>query len=171
MNMFAFSGFLWASTTLALGIFVLAVGKTKVQKLWGVFNLTVTIWAFGYGMAAISKDMRMAAFWWCFAHIGANANPVIILHAVCALGGIKRKALLMFGYFQAVFFLILAFMGKIDLSMQYLFNSFYYPKISIYYIKQLGINFPIFMYIWLFYLVYALYLLYTICFPIISQSI
>ncbi|MDD5680153.1 MAG: ATP-binding protein [Candidatus Omnitrophica bacterium] len=163
MNLFAFSGFVWALTTLALGIFVLIVGKTKVQKAWGMLNLVVTIWAFGYGMAALSSDMKTAVFWWRIAQIGGDINPVVLLHAVCAIGGLRRRFLLAFGYiFLTAFYLYLAFTGQVNLTLSYLFNSFYYPNPSFYYIPSWGIHFPIFIYVWFFYVFYAFYELHKI---------
>jgi len=162
MNLFAFSGFLWGITTLSLGVFVLIVGKNKVHRLWAIFNLNITIWAFGYAMAAMSKDIDTARFWWRFAHIGGNINTVILLHAVCVIGDLKRRLLLTFGYLQSVIFVVLAFAGYTGSDLQYLFNSFYYPSLYFYSIKSIGLYFPIFVPIWLFYLIYALYELYTI---------
>ena len=162
MNVFAFSGFLWAFTTLSLGIFVAIVGTTKLHRIWAIFNFNITIWAFGYGMAAIQKDAEAARLWWLIAHLGANINPVLLLHAVCILGGLRRRTFLIFGYFQVVLFFVLAITGQVTFGVQYLFNSFYYPKITSYYIPAIGINFPIFIYIWIFYMFYSLYELYGI---------
>ncbi len=162
MNMFAFSGFLWGITSLSLAIFVMIVGKTKLHRLWAIFNFVITIWALGYAAAALSTDVENAKFWWRVANLGGFLNGVILLNLVCVLGGLKKRFLLIFGYVIAVIFQIFAFTAQTEVNLQYLFNSFYYPATSYYGIKFLSINFPIIAEIFLFYVFYALCLLFNI---------
>ncbi len=157
MNLFAVSGFVWGISTLSLGIFVLGVGKTKLHRMWAIYNFVVTIWAFGYAMAAISKDVEAARLWWLIANIGGFLNGVVLFHIVCIIGKLERKWILITGYLLAAIFQILAFMGKTEVNLLYLFNSFYFPSPSYYAIKFIGINFPIIAEIFLFYVAYALY--------------
>jgi signal transduction histidine kinase len=61
-----------------------------------------------------------------------------------------------------VLFLLLAFAGYTGYNVQYLFNSFYYTTFSFYNIECIGLDFPIFVPSYFFYLVYAFYKLYHI---------
>ena len=99
MNLFAFSGFFWGATTLSLGIFVLRNGKTRLHRMWAIFNFVITIWALGYGIAAICETAESARFWWRIAHIGGPVNSVLLLHIVCVLGGLRRRGFLILSNF------------------------------------------------------------------------
>ena len=159
MNIFSLSGLLLGATCFGLAIFVFSVGREKIHKLWGLFNVSIGIWGMGIFFAGLAKDQQSAEFWWKIAHVGGVFAPVFLLHTVFLLCNIKRRWELLLWYFQATLFQVLSIIGFTGTGMQYAFNSFYYPTPDFYCIKPIGLYYPIFVPIFFFILLRGFYLL------------
>ena len=127
MNMYAFSGFLLGLTCLLLGILIVRYRSNMIHLTFALQNLSISIWGFGYGFAAISKLPDEAMFWWKFGYIGGFFVIVLLLHHVLLINKISQKKLLIVLYLVAFSIPILAFCNLFGMRMRYTFNSFYFP--------------------------------------------
>ncbi len=107
MNLFAITNLLCGTFCLLLGIFALLAGKNKIYQLLAWFNIAVSFWGFGTFAASISLNELDAVKAWRIAHSGGFFIGAFFYHLVCSLIGIQHKKIQLFGYAQAVFFIIL----------------------------------------------------------------
>ena len=82
LNPFAISGLLITFTCFGLIIILLRYGKTKLHKLWILFNLAVGIWGVGAFLVGISATREAAILSWRFAVCGGVFIPVFFFHVV-----------------------------------------------------------------------------------------
>ena len=127
LNPFAISGLLIAVTSLGLIIILLRYGKTKIHKMWALFNLSIIIWGIGGFFAGSSVLSDVSLFWWRFSHIGVIAIPIFLFHGIYLLCGLKNKIVLFFVYFQGLIFALLIPTKLFFKGATFMFSSFYYP--------------------------------------------
>jgi len=98
---FAILGFLNAITGLIFGSFVyLKDPKKELNRIFGLMNLSIFVWGFGYGMWQLSSSYETALLWCRILSIGATLIPISFLHWILLLIGkrIEYQKLLIFGY-------------------------------------------------------------------------
>jgi len=131
MNLFALSGLLACISSFIFGIFSWVKGKKSLNKIWGIFNLSVAIWGLGAFKFSTTLNQKEVFFWLRFGHIGVILMPVLFIHFVFEWLGVKNKKALITAYFLGVIFFTLNitdWMGitKVFIvSLRYVFNSFY----------------------------------------------
>lgn len=131
-KLFSISGFLIFFTSSILAFLILKSGKSKLHRIWGVFNITISIWGLGAFFIGRSVDPEKALFWWKFAHIGIILLPVLIFHTITLLCELRQKVILRLIYIETFVFILLDFINpdKIFLSgVRYVF-SFYYGTLG-----------------------------------------
>jgi len=131
MNPFALSGLLTFASSLAFGIFSWVKGKRLLNKIWAIFNLSVAIWGFGAFKFSTTLDKEAVFFWLRVGHIGVVLIPVLFVHFVFELLGIKRRKVLVLTYVIGALFFILNITDWLGITklfitnLRFVFNSFY----------------------------------------------
>lgn len=129
MNLFALSGILLTATGSIMASIMLWKGKTKTQRLWAFFCLSVLFWGVGSFQIATTKDSAVADFWWRVTHIGVILIPVLFIHFVYQFLEIKKTRLIFISYILAVLFLVVNFIdGLFIANMRWVFGQFYYDS-------------------------------------------
>lgn len=140
-------GFIVGSTCLFLTIFVFSFGRTKLHRVWALFNLCCSIWGFGIFFATKTQNANESLVWWKFGMFGGLFIPVVFYHVACLFCNINRKFLIIFGYITASLHIILLISNVLfNDNLQHVLNSFYFFD---------GRN-PVFVLvtiIWLFYVI------------------
>lgn len=152
MNVFAFSGLLLGSTCLFLGAVIFIYGKNKVHYTFALQNIAISVWGFAGAFAGLSKSPEGAYFWWSVAHAGGFFVATFLVHHALLMNKLSRKSLLAVLYFVSVLLPILFFTKRIGLTMEYIFNSFYFPKPA-------NMVYPVFGLGWLLTAAYATFLI------------
>lgn len=144
MNLFAFSGMLLGTTCLALVLIIAFYGKTRLHRVWLLFNVAVAIWGFGSFFIGIASNPSSALTSWKFATIGAIFLSVFFYHMSCIFCNVEeaRRKLIIFAYVQAFFFLLLIPTNFFVTKVNFIFDSLYY-------LRSVGPFYPVFVLIWL----------------------
>ncbi len=117
MNLFAISVLSVCITSIVLAAVTLISGKTKLHRQLLLFNLALSVWGAGLFVVGIADSAAAALLGWKIAHIGGFFIGPLFFHLVAYLIGIRRRKLLIFGYSQAVFFIL------VSLTTGYIFNK------------------------------------------------
>ena len=143
MNLFALGGLILGCTCLLLAVLVSIYGRSKIHKIWVLFNLSVGFWGIGAFLIGISNNPQKALFAWRIAHIGGIFIPVCFFHTVCIFCKIdeKYKKVIYVAYLQGFFFLIINWTNLFMSKIVTIFDSIYYQQSS-------GFFYPIFFLIW-----------------------
>ena len=126
LNPFAISGLILFFTCIILTLTILIYGKTKLHRLWALFNIAVGIWGFGTFLAGKATAELAALHSWRFTHVGAIFLSIFFFHVICTFCEIERPKIIIAAYLQGIFFLILNIMGLLFSKVRYVFNSFYF---------------------------------------------
>ena len=164
ISAFAIGNLLFGLTCFCLAAVVFVFGKEKIHKLWGLFNIGVGLWGLGRFFAVITNNYELSLVWWRIAHLGGVYTPVFLLHVVYILGNLfnkKRRIILFLCYMECTAYQIFSLSRLMGEDLVYKFNSFYFPTPSYYHVKLIGLNFPLWIPIFIFILFYAFYLLYN----------
>src|SRR3990167_6806744 len=100
MNILSISGLFVAIVIFPLFIINLKYGRSRVAKLWAMFNLAVTVWGLGSFFVGISSTPEQAICSWRFAHIGVIFIAVFFYHVIFVFCKLKSRVLLYFAYIQ-----------------------------------------------------------------------
>src|SRR5437867_3668802 len=124
-----------ATLTLTLTSFVLTIlllffGKTKLHRIWGIYNLYVLIWGIGGFLAGNSKTPEMSLLWWRIAHVGVVTIPIFLYHATILFCNLKKNILLKIVYLQGIFFIALIPSNVFLAGIRFIYNQFYYPVLG-----------------------------------------
>lgn len=134
MSLFALSGLSITFTCLALFFVILFYGKTKIHKIWAIFNLVVAVWGIGTYLAGKADSPESALFGWRIAFGGALFISVFFYHTVCIFGDLERKKTLIYAYSQAILFNVISLTTeKVFSNWHILFNSIYYNRATLLY--------------------------------------
>ncbi len=134
-NFFTSSTLSLAVTSFILTIFLMSSGKTKLHKIWGLYNLAVTMWGLGGFLAGFIRNPDLSLFWWRISHLGVIAIPVFLFHGIYLFCGVKNKIILIFVYLQAFIFIFLIPFGLFFKGVSIVFSEFYYPILGpVYYV-------------------------------------
>ncbi|MBI4981842.1 MAG: GAF domain-containing protein [Candidatus Omnitrophica bacterium] len=126
MNLFAIAGLSCGISCAVLAFVALIFGKLKVQRLLAYFNIAVAVWGFGCFFVGIASNQADAIFGWKFAHIGGAVVAVLFFHMICEFCGVHHKALLIFGYIQAVAFNLISWGLDIAVTKtRYVYGLYY----------------------------------------------
>jgi signal transduction histidine kinase len=134
MNIFSLSGLLIIITCFSLFFLLLYFGKTKIHKIWAIFNLVVVFWGIGTFLVGRATSTESALLGWRVAFGGALFISVFFYHTVCIFGNLKRKKTLTYVYSQAIFFNIINVSTDLIFdNWHVLFNSLYYNQATFFY--------------------------------------
>lgn len=134
MTLFSLSGLFVAITTLVLLVILLFYGKTRLHRIWTLFNLTVFAWGIGTFLVGRAATSLQASIGWKIAGTGGLLIAVFFYHTVYILSNLKKKKILFFVYLQAFIFWILMCFTKEGLifgGWQLVFDSFYYNTATV----------------------------------------
>ena len=127
MNTFAISGLLIIVVTFPLFILLLSRGKTNAAKVYSLSVLAVALWGVGSFLGATATTEYQALKIWKITMIPVYFIPTFLFHTALLIRGRLIKWLLVLVYAQAFLFGILSFNGKLFASIEFKFDSFYYP--------------------------------------------
>ena len=134
MNLFTFSGVIIAFSCLLYFFIILVFGKTKLHKIWALFNLAIGIWGVGSYLVGTSKYFNDILWAWRIAYLGALFTCVFFYHTVFIFCNLRNRKFLSFVYIQAVFFAYLTLQTNLIFQESHLikvFNSLYYFHVSV----------------------------------------
>ncbi|MCQ9206176.1 MAG: GAF domain-containing protein, partial [Omnitrophica bacterium] len=141
MTLFSLSGLAILITSLVLVFILLIYGKTRLHKVWTLFNLVLFIWGFGIFLLGNATDDLLVQRIWRLIHIGGLSISVFFYHTVCRFCELNRKKILLFAYFQLLFFQFLNITGVLFSHTQVIYGI-YFPRIH-------GLLYPVGFAIWL----------------------
>ncbi len=126
-----------ALLTCLVGYTVAAVflvhAKTKIHRLWGLFNISVGTWAFFTFLAAATQNPNLAYHLWIISHKPGYFISVIFAHFVAEYCSCKAQKLIVAGYIYAITANIFIFVVPEAFMYQgtkYLFHSIHYLQVS-----------------------------------------
>jgi len=156
LNIFSFEGLLLFIVSSCLAFIIFKNTKTKVHRIWGMFNIAVAIWALAAFFIGRCTTKADAIFWWRISHLGITFIPIFLFHVIYLLCNLRNKRFLIFTYTQGIFFVVLSLSGtKLFISdTRFAFSSFYYAV--------LGNLYHFSLVIWLFLVVYSHYKLFLL---------
>lgn len=143
-----------AITSTTLGVFVYFKNrKVKVNQIFALFCFSVAFWSFGYYLWQTAKDANSALFWLRELMVGAIFIPIFYFHFILIFLEItSKKKSLIIGYLFAFLFFIFNFTSLFVKQVNREFSFEFWPKP--------GIAFHFFLVWWVFYIIYATYLLF-----------
>lgn len=154
MNIFAVSGLINAVTVSILGAIVYLKNKTKEINLrYAQFCFFVAFWSLCYCLWQNAQEKSAALFWSRGLMAGAIFIPISFLHFVLLLLDLykKKRRIIVFGYIVFGLFLLTDFTPWFVQDVS--------PKIFFKFWPDAGKAFGVFLIIWLWYCLYACYLL------------
>jgi signal transduction histidine kinase len=127
MNAFAVSGLVAGiSCTIMAGLVYFTNRSARVNRLWAIFCLAVSLWGFGALLIGLTDDPSIAHAWWRVAHVGVILIPVLFYHFVAAFADLRRPRELALAYAATAAFLAAdaapGFIGPV----RPVFGEFYY---------------------------------------------
>jgi len=129
MNAFALSGLLIGiSFTIVAGLVYYVNRASRVNRLWGIFSLAVSLWGFGGFLIGQTADPAVAMNWWRLAHIGVVLIPGLFYHFVTTWTGRARFRHLLVVYAATALFLLANASPWFISHMRKVFGLFYYDS-------------------------------------------
>lgn len=127
MTLFGASELLIGITSTAFAILVFIHNpKNPLNRIWGIFGLSVAIWGWGgYAFSQASTE-AIALFWWRITHIGVIFIPVFFTHFVYIFLNIPKRGIVYGTYLLGLLYLFLNATPYFIKEVGYLFDSFYY---------------------------------------------
>ncbi len=148
--LFSVSGLIVGLTSIILALILILYGKSKLHRIFALFNFAVAWWGIAAFFIGKSTDAGQTLLLFKIAHIGIIFIAVFFYHFSCIFAGINRKFLISFAYYQGIFFSLLAifdlvpFISKVEKI-----------KDSLFYLQSSGV-YPIFFSLWIFLVFVAL---------------
>jgi two-component system cell cycle sensor histidine kinase/response regulator CckA len=152
MNLFAFSGILLGTTCLILLLIIGLYGKTRLHRIWFLFNVAIALWGFGAFFVGKATTPSSALASWKFAHIGIIFISVFFYHTMSVFCDIEkaRRPFILFAYLQGFFFLILDISNHFITTVTIISGSLYFYEAS-------GLLYALFLSLWIGYVVLGHY--------------
>lgn len=150
LNLFSLSGLIVSVTCAFLTIILLIYGRTKLHRIWMLFNITVAVWGIGMFLVAQANNDAEAIGYWKLVHVGGLFIAPVFLHMICRYCGIERKRLLVIAYAYAILYILLDGFYLINYKVEILFSSLLY-------LSPAGPQYLIFAAIWLLIIIYAFF--------------
>jgi len=127
MNLFAWSGvFVVIACMVTGGIVYFTNRASRVNQLWALFCLAVSLWGFGALLVGITADPEVAHVWWRLSHVGVILIPALFYHFIAVFANLRRQALLRLTYLVAAAFLFADATPFFIGPMRLVFGQFYY---------------------------------------------
>ena len=104
INLFAVTSLLCGLGSLSLAIFAFIFGRSELRKIFGKFNVAVSIWGLGCFIVAISDNDHRASFGWGLTFLGGFYVAPLFYHMVIKICKLHSKRFLFFAYIQAILF-------------------------------------------------------------------
>ncbi|MBU1255987.1 GAF domain-containing protein [Patescibacteria group bacterium] len=155
MSFYAITALINAITGTILGLFVYFKNeKAKTNRAFALFCLSMAVWSYAYYFWQVTDNANSALFWSRGLMIGAIFGPIFYFYFVLRLiNKVKeRKKSLIFGYLIFFFFFLTNFTS--------LFVKGVSPKLGFAFWPEPGIFYHSFLLAWIFYALYAVYLLF-----------
>jgi hypothetical protein len=129
VNFVGFAGILIAATSLFMAVLMFFLGSRLLNRIWGVFCLSVFIWGLSFYFIANSTDPETALSWWKISHIGVILIPVLFINFVYIfLGKVNRSALIAFYCISGIFIFTDLFTSLFIVHARLAFGQFYYDS-------------------------------------------
>ena len=149
MTLFTLIGLLITSFCAVLALLILRFATNSIQRLWGVFNIVVTIWAYGTYLAGMSMSSRDAILSWKLAYLGATFISIIFYHLVYLFCQLKSKKGVILAYIQGIIFVPIILLQTSVWGKPFIFiTQFITTKQPCF--LQSGLQFGLQLPIWLF---------------------
>jgi signal transduction histidine kinase len=152
---FSFSALLNTLVSAFLGFFILFRGlKSKVNQIFALFSLSVAMWSLFYIFWPLADTASETLFFFQLLHIGVCFAPIFYFHFVVRWLEIfeKKKLLVYFGYFLALFF--------VCFIPTKLFIAEMVPKFSMRYWAEPGILYHFYLLMFFGFFLYSSFLLF-----------
>ena len=146
LNPFAVSGILIASTCFVLVLILLKYGKSKLHRIWALFNFVVGLWGVGYILVGTSSSEFEALKGWRIAYSSIFIS-VIFYHTTSIFTGKKYNRLVFWGYTYETLFVLANyfFVGNKN------FAIITEPFSSLYFVQSSSLIFNLCLQIWMFF--------------------
>ncbi len=129
LNLFALSGGLIALSSGVMVVVMFSVAQNRVQRLWGIFCVSVLVWGLGGLLIGLAKDPGTAYFWWRITHVGIAFIPTLFATFVYEFLKIKRRRTLIVFYATSIMFSFFALYSNLLIAhMRLVFGEFYYDS-------------------------------------------
>ena len=153
INLFSLSSLLLSITCIFLVILLAIYGRSKLQRIWMLFNISVGIWAIGAFYISQIESPKVALEVWRIVEISVVFIAIFFLHVTAIVCNLKLKRILSLAYIQGLIFSALSLTSDLFfLEVKLVFNSFYYPTAEP--------LFYLFFLIWMILVVYSQYKLF-----------
>ena len=152
INLFTLSAFAITTTCLWLVGLLLIYSRSKVHKVWMLFNLSIAFWAAGLILVGNAKDSQSALWYWQIAHASGIFVAIFFYHVVYIYCNLRCKRFLMIAYIYGLIyeFLNLSNANNLYLGTEFIFNSIHYLQGRI-------LFFAITKFFWFFFVFLAFY--------------
>lgn len=132
MSLFTIENCVVAILALSLAGVIFRYAQNTTHRLWGFFNLVISIWALGMFCVGVSQSETQSIFFWKFSFIAVPFIGVVYYHFVCSYCKINRSTILKFIYPYAISFAVLSvFTNKVICNVPLIFNSIYYNQVGL----------------------------------------
>lgn len=151
LSQLSVSAGLLSVTCLSLALFLAFVAKNRLQRILLLLNLCVTVWGIGLTVIGVKTlSLSDAALWWKITHTGGFLISVVFMQLMIEICEIKRDRLIFFAYLQAIFFIILNWIGLGGYTLKRVFDSFYY-------VQACSFTYLVLSALWFFWMLYGFY--------------
>jgi len=154
MKIYALIAIINAIFASILGLYVYFKNRKRlVNKIFGFFCLSISIWSYGYFFWQLSLEKSLALFWCRVLMGGAIFIPITYLHFIVTLvdkNKEKRKEIIL-GYLIFIFFFFFNFTSFFVKNVS--------PKLNFPFWPNPGVVFHPFLLLWIAYAFYTVYFL------------
>lgn len=132
ISIFAISGLFIFMTSVLMAVTFFTVAKSREQKLWAVFCVSVALWGLGAFLAGTATNPMQALWSWKIGYLGVLFIPPLFLHFVLVFLQKKARWAVIFSYaLSGGFFLSMLFSNTFFSEVRFVFGSFYYIQPTI----------------------------------------
>lgn len=155
MNLFSLASLFLGITCFILVVLLILYGRSRLQRIWMLFNISVGLWAFGAFYISRIEVPALALNSWRVVEVSVVFIAVFFLHVTAIVCNLKIKPLLVAVYIQGVIFSLLSIYSKLFFpEVKLVFGSFYYPPA--------GSLFYLFFVIWMTIVSYSQFMLFLL---------
>ena len=102
MNLFSLSGLFIAVLSFSLIVILLIYGRTKLHRIWTLFNFSVCIWGIGTFIAGYKRGPEAALLGWQVGLCGGVFASTLFYHTVYIFCEIRKRKTLVLTYLLPV---------------------------------------------------------------------
>ena len=133
INVLTLSGLIIFITSFGLTLLLVKFGKTQVQRMWMLFNISVCVWGLGTWGIGWASDPFWIEVSWKTAICGGLAIGLSNYLTVHFLTGLANRILLITVCAYTVLFMALTLAGQTLHHFRLLFGTFYFPSADVSY--------------------------------------